>query len=306
MSVQSMTGYGRYEQSFASGKYSAEIKSVNNRFSEIQCRLPKIFSQQEMQIRKYLTDKLERGSITLNLSFEPADGDGEETGICFDEKAFKQYIGLFAKMHNFYYERKLVGEVGVSCEFMDFSQFFALFIKEVIVSKPKECLTDESSKEIFEVVEKAADLLISDRKREGDALCKFLFKSLDSICENLSKIENCAPLRVEKYKNKLNASAQVLKNEGLDEQRIITEIFLMVERFDITEEIIRLKTHISATRKLLETENSVGKRLGFWLQEINREINTIGSKANDAAIADIVVSMKDAAEQMREQSLNLL
>jgi len=295
MSVQSMTGYGRYEQSFASGKYSAEIKSVNNRFSEIQCRLPRTFGSQEMQIRKYLTDKLERGSIMFNLSFEPADG--EETGVGFDEKAFKQYTDLFRKMALSY---------GDEPQFSDFTRFFAPFIKDVIVSKPKECLPDESSNEIFEVVEKAAELLISERKREGEALCNFLLKSLDSICENLSKIENCAPLRVEKYKNKLNAAAQVLKNDGFDEQRIMTEIFLIVERFDITEEITRLKTHVSAARKLLETENSVGKKLGFWLQEINREINTIGSKANDAAIADIVVSMKDAAEQMREQSLNLL
>ena len=297
MSVQSMTGYGRFEQSFASGKYSAEIKSVNNRFSEIQCRLPRIFSQQEMQIRKYLTDKLERGSIIFNLNFEPADENEEETGIGFDEKTFKQYMSLFRKMSLFY---------GDEPRFSDFTRFFAPFVKEVIVSKPKECLPDESSKEIFEVVEKAVDLLILERKREGESLCKFLLESLDSICENISKIENCAPLRVEKYKNKLNAAAQVLKNDGLDEQRIMTEIFLMVERFDITEEITRLKTHVSATRKLLETEDLVGKKLGFWLQEINREINTIGSKANDAAIADIVVSMKDAAEQMREQSLNLL
>lgn len=296
MSVQSMTGYGRCEQSFASGKYSAEIKSVNNRFSEIQCRLPRIFSQQEMQIRKYLADKLERGSISINISFESADE--EESGIDFDEKAFKQYADLFRRMARSYN--------GGDLSFSEFSRLFTPFVKEVIVSKPKECQTDESPKEIFEVVEKAAQLLISERIREGEALCKFLLESLDSICENISKVENCAPLRAEKYKNKLNAAAQVLKNDGFDEQRIITEVFLMVEKFDITEEITRLKTHVSAARNLLETESSVGKKLGFWLQEINREINTIGSKANDAAIADIVVSMKDAAEQMREQSLNLL
>lgn len=291
MFVQSMTGYGRCEQSFASGKYSVEIKSVNNRFMEIQCRLPRIFNPLELQIRKYLTDKLERGSVNINVNFEAASAD---TDIDFDEKLAAQYFGLFNRMSKkFGYKTK------------DMSLLMPFF-RDFIVSKPKEFSMNEISEEFFEILEKAVLLLVSERKREGESTGEFLLKSLDLMSENLCKIEIYAPQRIEKYKNKLNTAVNLLKKEGIDEQRIALEVILTVEKIDITEEITRLKAHISATKNLLETEISVGKRLGFWLQEINREINTIGSKANDAAIADIVVSMKDAAEQMREQSLNLL
>ncbi|MDR0303986.1 MAG: YicC family protein [Chitinispirillales bacterium] len=294
MFSQSMTGYGRFERSFASGKYSVEIKAVNSRFIEIQCRMPRIFNPLELQIRKYIADKLERGSININLSFEAAS---EETNIDFDEKSFSQYVNLFDK---------LAKSCQKTADFSDFMRFLTPFTKDIIVSKPKEYSVDELSKEVFEVVENVTDLLIIERKREGDALCEFLLKSLNLIDENLCKIESYAPQRIEKYKNKLNTAIDLLRKDGIDEQRISLEVILTIEKIDITEEITRLKTHISATKNLIENECSIGKRLGFWLQEINREINTIGSKANDAAIAGVVVSMKDTAEQMREQSLNLL
>jgi uncharacterized protein (TIGR00255 family) len=298
-----MTGFGRFEQSFASGKYSVEIKSVNNRFIEIQCRLPRVFNSLELQIRKLLTDKLERGSINININFESVDN---ETGVDFDEKVFERYAALFSKMNFSFCGTDTVSGERYGARFSNFTRIFAPFVKDFIVSKPKEYSTEGLSTEVFEVVEKALDLLVLERKREGEALGGFLLKSLDSIEANVLKIESCAPTRIEKYKNKLNTAIDSLQKEGVDEQRIAMEIVLAVEKFDITEEITRLKTHISATKNLLKTESSVGKRLGFWLQEINREINTVGSKANDAAIAEIVVSMKDTAEQMREQSLNLL
>ena len=291
MFLQSMTGYGRCEQSFASGKYSVEIKSVNNRYAEIQCRMPRFFNPLELQIRKLLTDKLERGSIFLNVGFDAAQS---ETEVDFDEKIAEQYFGMFDKMaEKFGYGAK------------DLS-LLTPFFREFIVSKPKEFSTDELSAEVFDSVEKAIEALISERKREGELTGDFLLKSLDSISKSLCEIETYAPSRIEKYKNKLNTAIELLKKDGVDEQRIAMEVLLMVERLDITEEIVRLKAHLCATKNLIENEIAVGKKLGFWLQEINREINTIGSKANDATISDIVVSMKDVAEQMREQSLNLL
>jgi len=292
MSVQSMTGYGRFEQSFESGKYSAEIKSVNNRFAEIQVRLPRVFNPLELQIRKLLSDKLERGSINLNLNFEAAQG---AIAIDYDEKLVEQYAVIFNKM-----SQKIGGK-----KIKDIS-LLSPFFRDFIVSKPVEFSLEELTAEVIQVIENAISALIEERKREGADLAKFFVKSLDEILQNVEKVEKYAPQRIEKYKERLNTAVELLRKEGVDEQRITLEVVLMVEKFDITEEITRLKTHISATKNLIANENNVGKKLGFWLQEINREINTIGSKANDSSIAEIVVSMKDAAEQMREQSLNLL
>ncbi|MCL1947249.1 MAG: YicC family protein [Chitinivibrionia bacterium] len=292
MSVQSMTGYGYYEQIFESGKYSAEIRSVNNRFIEIQCHLPRTFSALEQQIRKVLSEKLERGSVKLNVNFEAANGS-----VCIDYD--KNLVGRYMEIFN-----EISQKFGAA-QPKDIS-LLQPFFRDIIVSKPVEIKTEEFSGELFAVIEKSVELLLIERKREGASIKEFLLKSLDSISQNVGKINVLAPQRIEKYREKLQTAVNLLNKECVDEQRIALEVVLMVEKLDITEETTRLKTHISAAKKMLETENSVGKRLTFWLQEINREINTIGAKANDCAIADIVVSMKDAAEQMREQSLNLL
>jgi len=298
MSIQSMTGYGRFEQSFESGKYSAEIKSVNNRYAEIQCRLPRVFNPLELQIRKLLDDRLVRGSINLNVNFEAAQGAVE---IGYDEKMLDSYAEIFSKM-----SQRLGGG-----EIKDIS-LLSPFFRDLIVSKPVEFSLEVLTDELISVIEKAIEALIEERKREGAALAEFFVKSFGDILQNVEKIEKYAPQRIEKYRERLHTAVEMLQKEGVDEQRIALEVVMLVEKLDITEEITRLKTHISATKALLGEPNqnvplqAVGKKLGFWLQEINREINTIGSKANDSAIAEIVVSMKDAAEQMREQSLNLL
>ena len=298
MSVQSMTGYGRFEQSFESGKYSVEIKSVNNRFAEIQCRLPRVFNPLELQIRKLLSEKLERGSINLNVNFEATHG---AVSIDYDENLVDKYAEIFGKI-----SQRLGGG-----ELKDIS-LLSPFFRDFIVTKHVEFSLEELTDEVMSVIGRAIELLIEERMREGAALSAFLLKSLDGIWGNVEKIEKYAPQRIEKYKERLQTAVESLQKENIDEQRIALEIVLLTERLDITEEILRLKTHIAATKVLLSDPNqnlspqAVGKRLGFWLQEINREINTIGSKANDGTISEIVVEMKDAAEQMREQSLNLL
>jgi uncharacterized protein (TIGR00255 family) len=292
MSVQSITGYGHFEQIFESGRYTAEIRSVNNRFMEIQCHLPRIFNPLEQQIRKLLNEKLERGTVKLNVSFEAAHG-----AVCidYDRELVKRYLEIFNEI-----------SLNIGGEKIKDVSLLSPFFRDVIVSKPVELTVQDLSTELFRVIEEAMNRLITERKREGRSLKGFLFKSFDSISQNITEIERLTPQRIEKYKEKIQTAISTLCNECVDEQRIALEVVLMIEKLDITEEITRLKTHISATKKLLESEDSIGKRLGFWMQEINREINTIGSKANDSAIADIVVSMKDTAEQIREQSQNLL
>jgi len=293
MAIQSMTGYGHFEQVFESGKYSVEIRSVNNRFMETQCHLPRIFYSSEQQARKLLAEKLERGTVKLSVNFEPVQT--QTLCIDYDKELVSRYLQIFAEISE---QNNLAGPKDISV--------LQPFLRDIITAKPFELKAQELTAEFFTVIEKAIELLIIERKREGEALKNFLLKSLDSISQNIEKIELLAPQRMERYKEKMQTALDSLSKECVDGQRIALEIVLMCEKLDITEEITRLKTHILATKNMFDEENAVGKRLGFWLQEINREINTVGSKANDSAIADIVVSMKDAAEQMREQSLNLL
>jgi uncharacterized protein (TIGR00255 family) len=293
MSIQSMTGYGHFEQAFESGKFSAEVRSVNNRFMETQCHLPRVFYSSEQQLRKLLADKLERGTIKLSVNFESTQV--QTLNIDYDRELVDRYLEIFGEI-----SQKMGAEKPKDISLLQ------PFLRDIIVSKSPELEAEALVGQMFSVVEKAIELLIEERAREGAETRDVLLKSLDFIFQNIEKIELLAPKRLERYKEKLQTALQNLKKECIDEQRIAQEIVLMCEKLDITEETTRLKTHISATKKMLEEESAVGKRLGFWLQEINREINTVGSKANDSAIADIVVSMKDAAEQMREQSLNLL
>jgi len=293
MSIQSMTGYGHFEQAFESGKFSAEVRSVNNRFMETQCHLPRVFYSSEQQLRKLLADKLERGTIKLSVNFESTQV--QTLNIDYDRELVDRYLEIFGEI-----SQKMGAQTPKDISLLQ------PFLRDIIVSKSPELEAEALVGQMFSVVEKAIELLIEERAREGAETRDVLLKSLDFIFQNIEKIELLAPKRLERYKEKLQTALQNLKKECIDEQRIAQEIVLMCEKLDITEETTRLKTHISATKKMLEEESAVGKRLGFWLQEINREINTVGSKANDSAIADIVVSMKDAAEQMREQSLNLL
>jgi uncharacterized protein (TIGR00255 family) len=293
MSIQSMTGYGHFEQVFESGKFSVEIRSVNNRFIETQCHIPRIFNSSEQQVRKLLADKLERGTVKLSVNFESAQT--QTLCIDYDRELVERYLEIFGEI-----SQKMGAQAPKDISLLQ------PFFRDIIVSKPVELKAEELVGQMFCVIEKAIEILIEERQREGAETRDVLLKLLDFISQGVEKIEVLAPKRLERYKEKLQTAVQNLKKECVDEQRIAQEIVLMTEKLDITEETTRLKTHISATKKMLEEESAVGKRLGFWLQEINREINTVGSKANDSAIADIVVSMKDAAEQMREQSLNLL
>jgi uncharacterized protein (TIGR00255 family) len=288
-----MTGYGHFEQVFENGKFSAEVRSVNNRFMETQCHIPRIFSSSEQQVRKLLADKLERGTVKLSVNFETALA--QTVCIDYDREMVDRYLEIFGEI-----SQKMNAETPKDISLLQ------PFFRDIIVAKPQELEAEALVGQMFIAIEKAVEHLIEEREREGAELRDVLLKSLDFISQSVEKVELLAPKRLEKYKEKLQTAIQTLKKECVDEQRIAQEIVLMCEKLDITEETTRLKTHISATKKMLEEESAVGKKLGFWLQEINREINTIGSKANDSAIANIVISMKDVAEQMREQSLNLL
>lgn len=292
MSIQSMTGFGRSEIEGKTGNYKVEVKSVNNRYFNVQFRMPSLFNSLEQKMKQALQDALERGSVNVSIFWEaPTD----EIEVTADNELAAKYVTILKSISS---EFELSGEPAIS----DLAPFY----REIITQKLAEFSDDELWDDISKALEEAIVACVSDRSREGDFTVQELKGVVYDIENDLADVVKLAPARIEKYKEKLQRNVEELKGEGVDESRLAFEITLMSEKLDIAEEVTRLSSHIVAMKELLSGGISVGKRMGFLLQEFNREVNTIGSKANDASISNIVVAMKESVEKMREQSLNLV
>lgn len=292
MSIQSMTGFGRSEIEGKTGNYKVEVKSVNNRYFNVQFRMPSLFNSLEQKMKQALQDALERGSVNVSIFWEaPTD----EIEVTADNELAAKYVTILKSISS---EFELSGEPAIS----DLAPFY----REIITQKLAEFSDDELWDDISKALEEAIVACVSDRSREGDFTVQELKGVVYDIENDLADVVKLAPARIEKYKEKLQRNVEELKGEGVDESRLAFEITLMSEKLDIAEEVTRLSSHIVAMKELLSDGISVGKRMGFLLQEFNREVNTIGSKANDASISNIVVAMKESVEKMREQSLNLV
>ncbi len=292
MNLQSMTGFGKAETEKTSGVYKLEIKTVNNRFLDVQFRMPRIFSSLEQRMRTYLSEQLVRGSVSFNLHREaPAD----DVSIEYDNDIAGKYVNVLKSLsENF----GLSGEPAIS----DLAPFYREFISQEIA----EFDADQLWEDVFPVLTEAVAQLVEVREKEGDFTRKGLLELLDVIESGLEDVKVNAPLRLDRVRERLSKVVEDLKGEGVDEARLTFETTIMADKLDIAEEILRLSAHIVAMKDLLSGEGEVGKRLNFLLQEMNREINTIGSKANDSDISRIVVDLKEATERIREQALNLV
>lgn len=292
MKIQSMTGFGWAEAEVTTGVYKIEIKTVNNRFLEVQFRMPRICNPLEKQMKTYLSEKLVRGSVSISIN---RDAPSSDLTVKYDNDLAGKYVAVLKSISK---DFGLAGEPSVS----DLSPFYRDFIEQELIE-----FTDEQLwADLEPVLASAVASLLNSREIEGEECRVALIDQLDLIQGGLDKIKVLAPTRLEKFKLKLSKLVEDLKGEGVDESRLAFETTIMADKLDIAEEIQRLTAHIDATRSLLCGEGEVGKRLSFLLQEMNREINTIGSKANDSDISGIVVDLKEAAERIREQSANLV
>ena len=284
--ILSMTGFGKKEFQFEDKCISVEIRSLNSKNTDITIRTPNYLRPLDLEIRKKLAIKMQRGKIDLNIHIE-FTRDFVPTSI--NNKIVKAYM-------------KQLEEIGSSTESERISM--AMRLPEAF-SSDKEELNEEEKKILLSNL----DIVISDikdfQRNEGVEMQKDIELRLNLIDSHLKNVIELEPKRIEKMREKLLASIQSLKIE-IDANRFEQEMIFYLEKFDITEEKVRLKNHIKYFREVTNEDSPNGKKLGFIAQEMGREINTIGSKANDAHLQKIVVQMKDELEKIKEQLLNIL
>jgi len=290
MPIRSMTGFGLAEGSTPSGTFRIEIRAVNNRYLEIQIRQPKFAVNLEPLVKKEISSTISRGSITVLIT---CDREDLSKGLSWDKDSVDNYIRIFREIKDSY---KLGGEVTIS-DLLHFSDF---------IKSESTALDDEVLwKHMKGVLGKAVAEFQKSRETEGAYIVKDLKKILKEISRTLQKIEKRAPVRVTEYAKVLEEKIKKIIDSNPDPQRIATEVAIFADRLDITEECTRLRAHIEKFSADFELDEQVGKRMGFLLQEMNREANTIGSKANDTEISHLSVSLKENIEKIREQIQNI-
>ncbi|MCJ7458529.1 MAG: YicC family protein [candidate division Zixibacteria bacterium] len=290
--ILSMTGYGKAEAVNQDFKVVVEISTVNNRFCEIQFRLPKFFSLLEARLKEKILGKITRGKITYSLTWE--ENLPPSSYVKLNQEAAEVYFNIFQELKKKY---NLSGELEVK----DF-----INLPDLIKLEKEEYDLEKAWKVIAEVTEKALSDINSMRKSEGLKLGEDLRKRLEKLDEVLGKIESLSSQNVENYRQKLQSRmSELLGDISLDEQRLIQEVALLAERSDVTEECVRLRSHNQQFLAALEEEVPVGKKLTFLLQEMNREANTIGAKALNVSISQLVIFLKEEIEKLREQVQNI-
>ena len=284
--IQSMTGYGKAEIQFENKNYILELRSLNSKGLELNARLPIHVREIEVQLKKSVGEFLKRGKIDLSLNIENMSESNAKT---INVPAINQYIDQLKGI-----------------EELDRSELLKIAIKLPDTLKTEIKDFDEAEVELIEtLLKKAIDALIEFRSEEGKTLEIEFKKRLENL-EGLSReVETIDPERSSKIKVKLKSALDSLQAE-VDQNRFEQELIYYLEKYDITEEKVRLKNHIDYFKITLSCDTSNGKKLGFIAQEIGREINTIGSKANHAGLQKLVIQMKDELEKIKEQLLNVL
>ncbi len=288
-----MTGYGLVIHDDSQVKISVEIKSLNSKFLDLMLRLPKSFSDKEIDIRNLISEKLERGKVSISVDVQRySEGEIKQS---YNEALFTAYYAAL---------KKLADKVMAPYE-----QLFELALNspDVIQNKVSEEGNDEEWRKLRKVIEEAITKCDVFRRDEGNSLEVKLKEYCSSISSSLTEVERLDAGRVDKVRQKLkNNVVSFFGEEGFDMNRLEQEIIFYIEKLDIHEERVRLKTHLDYFIQVLKEPQSNGKKLGFITQEIGREINTIGSKANDAAMQKHVVAMKEELEKIKEQLGNVL
>ena len=295
--ILSMTGYGKAETIFRTHKLICEIRSLNSKTMDLSIRMTPALRAHELDIRTLVTQRLERGKVDLFI--------GEESAISNQSSVVSPVNWAAAKE----YARQYTEQFGspVPAEVMASILRFPDVLKQ---QEDTSDLTDEEWSDIQAMLNKALDAFIAFRTQEGAALQAMFTEKLDGIADLLAQVEPFEKGRVAKIRERLEQNLAQLSAETqaeIDRNRLEQEMIYYLEKLDITEEKVRLTNHIKYFRETMETEGSgVGKKLGFIAQEMGREINTTGSKSNQAEMQNIVVRMKDELEQIKEQVLNAL
>ncbi|MBS0178484.1 MAG: YicC family protein [Nitrospira sp.] len=290
--IRSMTGYGKKDVASDNAGVTVEIRSVNHRFLEVAVRVPRSLAQLEDPIRKAVQQRCLRGRVDVSVSVHAAGGSLKTVQI--DQALAKQYHGALKKLQK---SLGLKGTIDIS--------LLAGF-RDIVSITDEPIDTEHLGKTVLRALGVALTDLEKMRKREGDALAKDLISHLDAIRTAKSTVAERAPeLATNAFGRMKGRIEALLQAEIPDPARLQQELALYADRSDISEELVRLESHMLQFDQTLRSKESVGKTLEFLLQEMGREVNTIGSKANDADIATLVVRMKAELEKLREQVQNV-
>ena len=290
--INSMTGFGRSEKVTDTYKIVVEMKSVNHRFCDISIKLPKKISFFETSIRSYLKKYIERGKIDVFITYE--DYSDDNVKLKYNRDVAEKYMSYFGEMAN---------DFGIA---NNITPAVLGRFPDVFTVEEQEIDTDELWKILEVSLDEAAEMFVTSRRTEGENLRKDLVDKLDEMTEAVEYIESVSPGLVEEYRRKLTDKiTEVLNSPVIDENRIATEVVIYADKICVDEETVRLKSHIDSTRKVLEAGGCVGRKLDFIAQEMNREANTILSKANSLDVSDKAIQLKTDIEKVREQIQNL-
>lgn len=284
--ILSMTGFGRAETVYKGKKITVDIKSLNSKNFDLNVKVPLRYKEKEFDIRKLLNDKILRGKVDCYINCESLE---ENNDAKINQDVVKNYMNQLRE----------VGSDAPEFELLK----MAVRMPDVLSTKSSE-LEDDEWKALLEVVQESVDRFIEFRQTEGNQLAEEIEKIVQNIEYNLSEVAQYEEERIQPIKDRYLSA---LKNfENVDETRYYQEMVYFVEKLDISEEKVRLSQHIKYYLEVMKNEDFNGKKLGFIAQEMGREINTLGSKANHSEIQKLVVEMKDDLEKIKEQTLNVL
>jgi uncharacterized protein (TIGR00255 family) len=289
--VVSMTGFGRSKAESITFSVTVEVKTVNHRFCEFHIRMPRQLLKTEEKIKKKLGEHIKRGRVEVFVTLE---GEGiVSRSVHIDWQALDELVHHISEIKTRY---GIPGEIELSD---------LVNRDEIIHIEENETENEELEKLVLAAVHDAADQLVQMRKLEGAALERDVSQNILLLKSNLSNVKQYAPDVVEQYRDRLKKKMADFLDSQADEDRILTEVAFFADKADISEEITRLESHVIQFTEIIKANEPLGRKLDFLLQEMNREVNTIGSKANDSRIAREVVEMKSLLEKVKEQVQNI-
>ncbi|EFR32891.1 TIGR00255 family protein [Peptoniphilus harei ACS-146-V-Sch2b] len=290
--MNSMTGYGLFEKKCEDFYIKVEMKSVNNRYLDTNVRMPGSIMYAEEAVRSFIKSKIKRGKVDVFINFEYLDSSQVEIDI--DYELLNKYISISKELEENY---------GLSSD-LSFSKIMK--DSNIVKAQKADFDGDYIKEELLKVLDEAAKDFLKSRAFEGEKIREDFKVKLDEVERLTYFIEERAPLSLKENENRLRERiAEFLQLSEVNEDRILTEIAIMLDKLSIDEEITRLKIHIQNFNDIINEEGPIGRKLDFLIQELNREANTIGSKSNDIEITSAVVMLKSEIEKLREQAQNV-
>ncbi len=289
---KSMTGYGRSKMLFGAREITVEIRSVNHKFFEFSSRVPRQYGYIEDKLKALFSASISRGKVEAYVSI--STNDGSDVSVEVNTPLAENYISALRKANS-------------TLNLTDDITLTRLFgIPDIFTVTKAETDENELWEEVRATASAALEGFVDMRRREGERLKTDILTKLDHIEETVAKIELRSPEVTKEYREKLYQKlCDVLQDKNIDEARILTEAAIFADKTAVDEETVRLKSHVASFRELLELDEPIGKKLDFLVQEMNREVNTTGSKCSDLAITKMVVDLKSTVEKVREQIQNI-